>query len=215
MKALLRMGLLFIREDEKEKGIIRLRSKQYLAELFDVVPNYKIRYQKVLDNNFSNIEHYIKAIAIHESKKSQERIIIEKLLEKKFESESLSNIKQNNARIYRKEKRKIKKNIDTILAKSQKAFNPFSNENFYNPYTTLSRRGIARLFGKKSAKSGSNSVKKLKSMNLIYQDDSVYKFMFKCSWDEFVSCHTQSDIFLTYKQGKCYARLSNMVSVMI
>lgn len=153
--------------------------------------------------DFKELELHIRAIAIEENKIRQHESINKKLIAREVKK----------AKIFCKViKKKFAKTVNVKIERDKlRAVNVVAP---INKEVTLSREGVARLYGNKSANSGMYWVKKLKKkLPFLITDEWVEdKWLGKMSRDYFLSLQEISNRSLYLKDGICYCRRPNYVA---
>lgn len=153
--------------------------------------------------DFKELELHIRAIAIEENKIRQHESINKKLIAREVKK----------AKIFCKViKKKFAKTVNVKLQRDKlRAVNVVAP---INKEVTLSREGVARLYGNTSANSGMYWVKKLKkNLPFIFTDEWVDdKWLGKMSRDYFNELKEISNRSLYMKDGICYCRRPNYVA---
>jgi len=170
--------------------------------------SYRIEY-----NTPKELEISLKCVAIEENLRKQEYKLQEKIL--KEEIKRFGNIQANN--IIRKITQRLKKSIIPLTEKYKKrepsySINKNSLEKQINPTTTLSRRGVAVLFDKKSKSTGSRFIKRIKERGLVLEDEKrIDLIQRKFNYNIFRSLDLDSSYFI-YKNN-LYQRLPNKLTL--
>jgi hypothetical protein len=155
--------------DAKKKSL-SLRSSKFIGELFSVSEK---RFHKIKVDNINDIDQVLKGIAISENLVKQayelKNKIINKAIAQSVGITTLTNYQPNHSK---KLKAIFAKQFDRTLANFQKRYtDSISNLEIPDmdlfPFVTLTRQGIANMFGRTSKSTGHCYAKRLSSLGFI------------------------------------------------
>jgi hypothetical protein len=203
---------------KKENKNMILMSKRYISEGFNIS---KYCY-KIKTTELCNLENIFKALAIQENYNKQEHLLkkrlIKKILLKETEGETCSSkgLKKLESNI----KKRVTNNLEDLKQTEYLRFeeNPVDSikKKLINPFITLSRKGVAKLLGRKSKSSGYRNITKLKKNNLV-DDQMNYLLIAKdISYNEYINLrydYLSNGYYITYNKydNKVYLRLANLI----
>jgi DNA-binding transcriptional ArsR family regulator len=201
IKQLKSLGLVSI----NAKGTLVLISSNKVAAKYDVSDK---KFHKVLTTNLKQLHKILMALAIQECLVRQMFKLKKKVIAKQIEKHlsegnttavkmrvSTTTLTNNNIQpAYQKKLRKVySRQFDRLLANTQKRYtDSISNLQIPDlsifPYVTLSRQGIANLFGKTSKTTGSRYAKKLATLGFILDERTTsIKVMENATWDDYIN----------------------------
>lgn len=213
VKALVEMGLV----ERPNKKDLRLTSTKKVALHYgccpdEVAPTWYPRTYKIAIGHLDQIESELKALAIAENLNKQRITVAKKLADQHLLSRtSLPSSPTPAAR------KRALRGYDPALALrasislcEHNLFNDLPNA--INPVCTLSRLGLARLFGRRSARTGTRTAKKLVAADPL--SDSISRLrLHQMPLADFLRARTKgiySGAHSWYK-GSVFRRLSNKV----
>jgi hypothetical protein len=180
------LGLVSIDANKKS---LTLRASKFVGELYSVSDK---KYHKVKVDNINNLEQVLKGIAISENLVRQayelKNKVINKAIAQSVGITTLTNYQPNHSR---RLKAIFAKQFDRTLAKFQKRYtDSISNLEIPDidlfPYVTLTRQGIANMFGKASKATGHSYAKKLSSLGIINDKRSKdVVIMENATWEDY------------------------------
>lgn len=150
--------------------------------------------------DFRDIELHLRALAIQENIKKQNKTIDKKVIQRAIKKAKIicKDIKIKYAKTLDKEKERAKLRAVNIIA-------PINKE------ATLSRKGISNLYNLKAARSGSYWMNKLNKRRIVKDERQQPVYLGKMSKDYFRELQMTSHRYLYLDNGVCYARLPNIV----
>lgn len=170
---------------------------------------------KLAINELTNAEDILKAAALQENLSKQDYALIEKLTRRYLLSRtSTPDLLTPQAR------KRLLKGFDPLLALREfqslwsQDFGTHAHQSDINPMVTLARIGIATVFGRKSAMTGTRTIRKLLRAGLV-TDTAVRHRLAKCSYADFVSgqrCGAY-DRSHYYWDGCVWKRMPNQITV--
>jgi transposase len=181
-----------------------LISRERLRERYNLS---KGKYRTTTDN----LLEWLKAKAIQENILKQEyeykrKYVAERIKESKDKSQSLIRFLNSN----------LNKDFKAHQAIQIKRFNQSiqqGKQSRTNPYFTLSRQGIASCFNRKSKRTGTYQLNKLKKLGYILKDETNLVYLKTCSYAEYLIEKQYSGMNNIYLNGKVYRKLSNNIVI--
>lgn len=154
------------------------------------------------------LEVKLKALAIHSNIQKQEFVIQKKVIEK--EMRKFGKIEAKSTRI--KIRKYLKKKMGSIINKHSRR-ELFSDPNMtnnkkINPDATMSRMGMARLFGRVSKSTGTRMTKKFKTFNILCKDEKRIQLMHRGIGKKVIR-HLDLDTSFFVFKGCLYKRMTN------
>lgn len=200
-----------------EIGLITKENNNLTFAGFSAIKKkYKIKTFKSFRLEYKNpkgLEVFIKCAAIEENLKKQEYKLQQKIL-----NEELRKFGKIEAKSIRKKIiKQLKSNIGILTENYKKrepsySLNKTKLKNEVNPVTTLSRLGVADLFGRKSKSTGTRFINKLKKYDCILEDNKrIDLVQRKFNYHMFRSLELDSSYFI-YKNN-LYQRLPNKLTL--
>lgn len=158
------------------------------------------------------LEIKLKALAICVNIEKQEFVLQEKIIE--LEMKKFGKIEAKGTR--KKIKRHIRKNYSSVLNKHSKRklfsnTNRIFNQNI-NTEVTITRMGMANMFGRVSKSSGTRLVKNLKRIKIIEKDDKRIELVHRKMGKSAIR-HLELDSSFFVFKGSLYKRLANLIEV--
>lgn len=177
-----------------EGNSLRFLGRYKLAKKLD---GSNTRHYVIPTKGFKNIEHHIRGISIQENIQQQKNAVTDKVIKRQVKRAKIisENLKKKFIKTIR---------VWAILDK-------YSACNLIHPINkeyTLSRKGMAKVFGLKTANSGSYWAKKLTMLEDKPQGWFSLGVMNK---DYFYALQLKSKRHLFYKDGEGYVRLPNLI----
>lgn len=173
-------------------------SRRKVAKKFGVCQK---GYWAIETGGFKDLELHIRAIAIEENKHKQHEAINQKIISREVKKAKIhcKVIKKRFAKTVN-----VKRHRDQLRAVN--IIMPINSE------VTLSRKGIAKLYGLKNAKSGSYWASKIKKKVRGFTDERKEpKCLGKMDIKYFRELQLNSKRYLFLNNGECFARLPNHV----
>lgn len=185
---------------ESKGAHLFLRSKRLLIEKYNTSKKcYKI-------DCTINFEAQLKALALHENIEQQKYRIVRKIVDHK-----LKESKDKPKKYIKSVTRYVRDNFDTIVQKEKERF----HESYINPFTTLSRTGIAKTLNRKSKSTGHRWAKKLVNLGLMLESSNLVLFRENSTFEECRMLNKYSKSHYTFKNGNTYLVLANTLRLKV